>query len=122
MMCVAQEDPGGIKMTFSVSINKRFVYNPKWIDLEPSAYEAPNVWKRIGEEKWVLMYDIFSIRPHNFGFCETTDFITVKDLGYFNEGVMKTTNFSSPNHGAVIQITKEEVKKLADHWGLDIEL
>lgn len=121
MMYVAQENPGGIKTAFSNSINKGYVYNPKWIDLEPGACEAPNVWKRIGEEKWVLMYDIFSIRPHNFGFCEATDFVTFKDLGHFNKGVMKTTNFSSPKHGAVIQITKKEAEKLANHWGLNLE-
>ncbi len=121
LMYVAQERPGGIKMAFSNNINKGYVYNPKWVDFEPGACEAPNVWKRIGEEKWVLMYDIFSIRPHNFGFCETTDFITFKDIGHFNEGVMKTTNFSSPKHGAVIQITKKEAEKLANHWGLNIK-
>ena len=121
MMYVAQENPGGIKLAFSDSINKGYVYNPEWIDFEPGACEAPNVWKRIGEEKWVLMYDIFSIQPHNFGFCETTDFVTFKNLRHFNEGVMKTTNFTSPKHGAVIQLTKNEAKKLADHWGLNIE-
>jgi hypothetical protein len=121
MTYVAQENPGGIKMAFSNSINKGYVYNPEWIDLEPGACEAPTLWKRIGEEKWVLMVDAFSLRPSNFGFCETTDFVTFKDIGHFNDGVMKTTNFASPKHGAVIQITKEEAKKLADHWGLDLE-
>ena len=99
-------------MAMSDKINKDYVYQPQWIDLEPGACEAPNVWKRIGEDKWVLMYDIFSIKPHNFGFVETTDFVTFKDLGHFNEGVMKCTNFSSPKHGAVIQITTEEADRL----------
>ncbi len=121
LMYVAQEKPGGIKMAFSNSINKGYVYSPKWIDLESGACEAPNVWKRIGEDKWVLMYDVFSIKPNNFGFCETSDFITFKNLGHFNEGVMKTTNFSSPKHGAVIQLTKREAQTLANHWGIKIK-
>lgn len=120
MMYVAQERPVGIKMAFSKNINKGYVYDPQWIDQEPGACEAPNVWKRIGEGKWVLMYDIFSIQPHNFGFSETTDFVTFKDIGHFNEGVMKTTNFKSPKHGTVIQLTQKEAKKLADHWSLNI--
>jgi len=120
MMYVAQENPGGIKMAFSDSINTGYIYNPEWVDKEPGACEAPNVWKRINEEKWVLMYDIFSIRPNNFGFCETADFVTFKDIGHFNEGVMKTTNFSSPKHGAVLQLTAEEATRLADYWGTDI--
>ena len=93
-----------------------YEYDPRWYDFEPKACEAPNVWKRIGEDKWVLMYDIFSIHPHNFGFAETSDFINFKNLGHFNEGVMKTTNFTSPKHGAVIHLTKEEADRLENYW------
>lgn len=122
MMYVAQEPTGvGIKMALSDSINTGYVYDDEWVDFEPGACEAPNVWKRIGENKWVLMYDIFSIQPHNFGFAETTDFENFRNLGHFNEGVMKTTNFTSPKHGAVIQLTKNEAQKLADYWGTEIK-
>jgi len=116
MMYVAQENPGGIKMAVSDKINSGYVYDERWVDLEPGACEAPNVWKRIGRDKWVLMYDIFSIRPHNFGFVETSDFEHFESLGRFNEADMKTTNFSSPKHGAVIQLTKKEAKTLSDYW------
>jgi hypothetical protein len=116
MTYVAQENPGGIKMAISDSINSGYLYNPEMVDAEPGACEAPNIWKRIGENKWVLMYDIFSIRPNNFGFYETTDFVTFKGLGHFNEGVMKLTNFTSPKHGSIIQITAKEAKKLEQHW------
>lgn len=121
MMYVAQEQPGGIKVAFSDYINKGYKYEPKMVDQEPGACEAPNVWKRIDSDKYVLMYDIFSIQPHNFGFAETTDFKTFTDLGHFNEGVMKTTNFTSPKHGAIIQITKKEVEKLAGHYNINIK-
>ncbi|AXP81488.1 hypothetical protein CJ739_2415 [Mariniflexile rhizosphaerae] len=118
MMYVAQENPGGIKMAFSNEINKGYEYNPEWIDKEPGSCEAPNVWKRLDSEAWVLMYDIFSIKPHNFGFVETTDFKTFKNLGHFNKGKMKTTNFTSPKHGAVIPLTKSEAIRLENHWGM----
>jgi hypothetical protein len=72
----------------------------------------------LDSEAWVLMYDIFSIKPHNFGFVETTDFKTFKNLGHFNKGEMKTTNFTSPKHGAVIPLTKAEAIRLANHWGM----
>lgn len=65
------------------------------------------------------MHDIFSIQPNNFGFCETSDFVTFKDFDHFNEGVMKTTNFTSPKHGAMIPLAKEEVNSLANYWGLN---
>lgn len=116
LMYVAQEAPGGIRIAYSDSINSGYQYVDQWADTEPGSCEAPNVWKRIGENKWVLMYDVFSIQPHNFGFCETTDFVNFSDLGHFNKGVMKATNFSSPKHGAIIQITKEEADRLEKHW------
>jgi hypothetical protein len=64
------------------------------------------------------MYDIYSIHPQNFGFIETSDFKHFKPLGRFNEGVMKATNFISPKHGSVIQITKREAQRLIRYWQL----
>jgi len=29
---------------------------------------------------------------------------------------MKATNFQSPKHGTVIQITREEAERLENHW------
>lgn len=113
---VAHEEGGGIKQAVSDRPDGSWQYNPRWIDFEPKACEAPNVWKRIGEDKWVLMYDIFSINPHNFGFVETSDFETFTNLGHFNEGVMKTTNFTSPKHGAVVTLTAAEADRLLSHW------
>ena len=113
---VAHDGNGGIKQAVSSRMDGGYEYDPRWYDFEPEACEAPNVWKRIGEDKWVLMYDIFSIHPHNFGFAETSDFINFKNLGHFNEGVMKTTNFTSPKHGAVIHLTKEEADRLENYW------
>jgi hypothetical protein len=116
MMYVAQTGESGVKMAISDSINGGYKFEEPWIDFEPRACEAPNVWKRIGEDKWVVMYDVFSIRPHNFGFAETTDFKNFTHLGHFNEGVMKAVNFQSPKHGSVIQITKEEAERLENYW------
>jgi hypothetical protein len=56
------------------------------------------------------------------GFSETTDFVNYKDLRHFNEGVMKTTNFTNPRHGAVTCLTKKELKAIADYWKLDIKV
>lgn len=116
MTYVAQENPGGIKYMISDKINHFDAYQAEQIDFEPGACEAPTTWKRIGEDKWVTMYDIFSIHPHNFGFIETSDFKTWTHLGRFNEGVMKAVNFSSPKHGAIIQITKTEAQRLEEYY------
>lgn len=120
MTYVSQEGPAGIKMAVSDSIHSGYNYFPQQIDAEKGSCEAPNTWKRIGEDKWVVMYDIFSINPHNFGFVETSDFKTFTPLGRFNEGpdgkpesaIMKAENFISPKHGTVIQITAAEADRL----------
>jgi hypothetical protein len=115
---VAQERGGGIKQAVSDHVNRGYVFDPVKYDPEKVGCEAPNVWKRIGTDTYVLMYDVFGVKPHNFGFSETTDFVHFKDLGHFNEGVMKTTNFSSPKHGAIIPLTQAEAQALAAHWKL----
>lgn len=116
MMYVAQDGVSGIKMALSDSIHCGYQYDSRWIDFEEKSCEAPNVWKRIGKNKWVIMYDIFGINPHNFGFVETDDFINFRHLGHFNEGVMKAINFKSPKHGSVIPITKKEAERLENYW------
>ena len=116
MTYVAQENPGGIKYMISDRINNYNDYHHEQIDTEPRGCEAPNTWKRIGEDKWVVMYDIYSTTPHNFGFVETTDFKTFTPLGHFNEGVMKANNFKSPKHGSIIPIKRSEARKLEKYW------
>jgi hypothetical protein len=114
----------GAKILHSVSdqINQGYKTDTTRIDPEKVATEAPNVFKRIGTDTYVLMYDVYGARPSNMGFSETTDFVTYRNLGHFNEGVMKTTNFKSPKHGAVTYLTKKELKAIAEHWKVDIKL
>lgn len=113
---VAHDGTPGIKQATSDRMSGGYQYDPKWYDFEPNACEAPTVWKRIGEDKWVLMYDVYSVTPPNFGFTETSDFNTFTDLGRFNEGKMKSTNFNAPKHGAVIHLTAEEADYLEKYW------
>ncbi|PZX10343.1 hypothetical protein LX69_03399 [Breznakibacter xylanolyticus] len=110
-----------VEQAVSDSINTGYQLIPGRSDGEKVDCEAPTVFKRIGENKWVLIYDIYRINPHNFGFSETTDFENFTYLGHFNKGVMKTTNFSIPKHPAVIQITKKEAKHLAAKWHLKMK-
>ena len=116
MTYCAQEGPAGIKMAISDHVNRGYQYQPQQIDAEKGSCEAPTMYKLIGEDKWILMYDIFSIKPHNFGFMETTDFKTFRHLGHFGDGPTKRANFSEQKHGAVTPVTEEEANKLEDYW------
>lgn len=118
---VPHDGTAGIKQMVSDSVASSYQYDEKYVDPEPRGCEAPNVYKLIGQNKWILIYDIYGISPQNFGFSETTDFVNFTNLGHFNEGVMKATNFSIPKHCSVIHLTKKEAQSLADHWGMDMK-
>jgi hypothetical protein len=84
----------------------------------PQSHEAPMMWKRIGEQKWILMQDRYTISPHNFYFVETADMEHFTPLGYFDDGKspFTRTNFAEQKHGAVMQVTKKELKRLINYW------
>ena len=106
----------------SDKINQGYQSEPERIDPETVPTEAPNVFKRLGTDTYVLMYDVYGGRPNNMGFSETSDFVTYKNIGHFNEGVMKGTNFSRPKHGAVTYLTLDELKTITEHWDVGINL
>jgi hypothetical protein len=64
------------------------------------------------------MFDNYNIRPMNFGFVETTDFLTYQSLRYFDAkgSDMQRTNFSEQKHGAVTYLTKKELNRLLKYW------
>lgn len=94
--------------------------DPVRIDPETVATEAPTLFKRLGTDTYVLMYDVFGMRPNNMGFSETEDFVHYRNLGHFNDGVMKTVGFERPKHGGITYLTKDELKSLADRWKVSL--
>jgi hypothetical protein len=110
----------GIEHSVSDKINQGYKLDQKRVDPERVSCEAPNLFKRLGTSTYVLMYDAYG--AGNMGFSETTDFVTYTNIGRFNEGVMKTTNFIAPKHGAVTHLTLAELKALAEYWKVDIKL
>ncbi len=116
---VSHEGTPGIKQAVSDHPTGPWTYSPRWIDHAPTAAEAPTIFKRIGEDKWVLIFDNYGEQKTNFGFEETSDFNTWKPLGHFNDSVMVSTNFEKPKHCGITTLTKGEAKRLARHWGLD---
>ena len=113
---VSHEKGARIKHAISDSLHTGYVYEEAYVDDEPSACEAPNCFKLIGEDKWVVMYDCYGRAAHNFRFSETSDFNNWNHLGYFNERDMTATNFAIPKHGSVIWLTSKEAKRLERYW------
>ncbi len=101
-------------------INGGYQFDPQRIDPESVSTEAPNVFKLLRTNSFVLMYDVYGARPNNMGFSETTDFVTYSNLGHFNEGAIKGTNFDRPKHGAVTHVTPAELDAIAAYWKMDL--
>lgn len=115
---VSHENKATVKHATSKKITGPFVMDDKYDDGETQVHEAPNCWKRLGEEKYVVMFDNYNRIPPNFGFVETTDFETFKMIGYFDDegGKMKRSNFSAQKHAAVAPLTVKEAKALEKYW------
>ena len=111
-----------IRHAVSDKINQGYKPEPNRIDPNTVSTEAPNLFKRLGTDTYVLMYDVYGARPNNMGFSQTADFITYTNIGRFNEGEMKTMSFDRPKHGAVTYMTLDELKAAASHWKVDIKL
>jgi hypothetical protein len=116
---VAHDEPGGLRHAVSDKINEGYRFDPAKVDPENVACEAPMLWRRLGSNEHVLMYDVFGTKPNNMGFSVTTDFVNYKNVGRFNEphSPMKATNFSGPKHGAVMHITSAELQRLKGYFG-----
>ncbi|WP_221032319.1 glycoside hydrolase family 43 protein [Actomonas aquatica] len=106
----------------STKLHDGYVGDQTRIDPETKPTEAPNVFRRLGTDTYVLMYDVYGGRPNNMGFSETKDFKTFTDIGHFNEGVMQGTNFERPKHGAVSYLTREELETVAKHWNVKLPI
>jgi hypothetical protein len=110
----------GIEHSVSDKINSGYPIVQKRVDPETFSCEAPNLFKRLGTDRYVLMYDAYGAPGGgNMGFAETTDFVTYQNLGLFNVGAMKGTNFNRPKHGAVTHLTLDELKGIKAHWHLE---
>lgn len=111
---VSHENGAQIKHATSQKITGPYRMDGTYYDNERRSHEAPSCWKRQGTDTYVVMWDNFSIKPHNFGFVETKDFFTYTPIGYFDAegGKMKRTNFSEQKHGSITPITKKELALL----------
>lgn len=96
-----------------------YKFDEYYWDGERQGHEAPNVWKRLGTDTYVVMFDNFRRKPMNFGFVETKDFFTYHPIGYFDgkDSPMRRTNFEEQKHGAVTYISAFELKDLLRYWG-----
>ncbi len=82
---------------------------PDYKQQTTDAVEGAGVFKLIGKDRYILMYDVYG--KGHYQFTETTD---LQNFSLIDNVV--TMNFS-PRHGTVIAITHKELKRLINKWG-----
>ncbi len=121
---VSHEHTATPKHASSKCITGPYTFDDTYKDGERQGHEAPSCWQRLGTDTYVIMFDNYRLKPMNFGFVETLDFLTYQPIGYFDApgSPMKRTNFSEQKHGSVTYLTEEEAQRLEHYFPTDAPL
>ena len=88
--------------------------SPDYKQQTKEAVEGAGTFKLIGQNKYILMYDVYM--KGKYQFTETTD------LKHFKVIDHEVSMDFHPRHGTVIPITRAELKRITDKWGIPAEL
>ncbi|MDE5608148.1 MAG: family 43 glycosylhydrolase, partial [Muribaculaceae bacterium] len=99
----------GIKVATTDSLTSgRWTEQPDYKQQTPESVEGAGTFKLIGQDKYILMYDVYM--KGKYQFTETDDLSNFKVID--NEISM---NFH-PRHGTIIPITRAEMQRLMARW------
>ena len=101
----------GIKVAVTDELTSgRWTESPDYKQQTDQAVEGAGTFKMSGTDKYILMYDLYT--SGRYQFTETTD------LEHFRAIDSKVTMDFHPRHGTVMAVTRDEMKRLTDKWGL----
>lgn len=100
----------GIRVATTRSLTSgQWTEEPGYKQLTTQAVEGAGTFKLIGQDRYVLMYDVYM--NGRYEFCESTD------LSHFVPASRPVTMNFHPRHGTVIPITQKEMNRLQRTWG-----
>lgn len=101
----------GIKVAVTDELTSgRWTESPDNKQQTDQAVEGAGTFKLSGTDKYILMYDMYM--NGRYQFTETTD------LEHFRVIDSDVTMDFHPRHGTVMAVTRDEMKRLTDKWGL----
>lgn len=83
--------------------------NPEYKQQTAEAVEGAGTFKLIGQDKYILMYDVYM--KGGYEFTETTDF---ENFSVVNDAISMDFH---PRHGTVIPVTQSELDRLNARFG-----
>ena len=100
----------GIKTATTRSLaSGKWKEEPGYKQQTRDAVEGAGVFKLTGQDKYILMYDVYM--KGKYQFTETTDLKHFKVI----DGEVKMD--FHPRHGTVIPLTRKELKRITKKWG-----
>jgi beta-xylosidase len=102
-------DGNGIKKAVSERLTGGYALQDRYLQQTNRPVEGSCVFQLIGEDRYILMYDVYT--SGSYQFTESTD------LEHFTVIDRSISMDFHPRHGTVIPITEEEYERLARHWG-----
>lgn len=100
----------GIRRAITDSLGSgRWIEQPGYKQQTRKSVEGSFIFKLIGEEKYILMYDVY--RDKQYQFCESAD------LDRFRAIDADISMDFHPRHGSIIPVTEQELERLFKQWG-----
>lgn len=100
----------GIKVATTRDLTSgKWTEYPDYKQQTKEAVEGAGTFKLIGEDKYILMYDVY--KKGGYDFTESTD------LQHFENVKRNVTMNFHPRHGTVIPVTAAEMTRLKEKWG-----
>jgi arabinoxylan arabinofuranohydrolase len=101
----------GIRLAITDSLTSgKWIEQPGYKQQTRDAVEGSGVFKLNGSDKYILMYDVYG--KGKYQFCESYD------LDKFKVIDREVKMDFHPRHGTIIPLSREELKKLTNRWGL----
>jgi hypothetical protein len=107
-------DGNGIKKAVSSTLTGGYVLQDKYLQQTTEAVEGSCVFRFTNQEKYILMYDLYTSGKYQF--TESSD------LEDFKVAEAAVSMDFAPRHGTVIPITEEEGERLVQQWGQSLTL
>lgn len=105
----------GIKVATTRSLTSgQWTEEPDYKQQTTDAVEGAGTFKLIGQDKYILMYDVYM--KGRYQFTETTD---LKNFKVIDNDVKMNLH---PRHGTIIPITRDELLRITEKWGKPAEL
>lgn len=100
----------GIKVATSPALlGEKWTEQPDYKQQTTADVEGAGVFKLIGQDKYILMYDVY--RSKKYQFTESTDLRTFRAID------SEITMDFHPRHGTIIPVTASELARLRAKWG-----